>query len=166
MRSILFVAFSGSEAGQFGAHHFTEEPIWALPKIAGALHLDQLGVAATGAGSVRIGATPGFSDRSFSSLGRDAHALAKELDLSVTVNSTWTGGDNYFLAQKDVAVAALRGRPGIAKPDEEDASQDESPGYDFEQLAMITRLAYWTGFQAANSESPPTRLGTRTGWDK
>jgi Zn-dependent M28 family amino/carboxypeptidase len=97
----------------------------------------------------------------YSTLVRDSVPLAAELGV------TFTTGDRYYTRSDHYNFAKL-GIPVIffCSGEHEDYHQvtDHADKLDGEKMERIARLAFWTGWNAANSDDRPRVLGPRKDW--
>ena len=99
--------------------------------------------------------------RSLSSLVRDAARFADTFDM------TFTSGDKYYM-RSDHYNFAKKGIPVVffCNGEHEDYHQvsDHADKLDGDKMQRIARLAFWTGWHAANADERPSRLGRQEDW--
>ncbi len=161
-RSVLFVSVSGEEEGLWGSHWFSENPTWPLQKIVADINIDMIGRVADLSGPRGISVTPSFSHNEFNTLVRDAVRMGSALGVT-----EFTSGDKFY-QRSDHYNFARKGIPVVFFCDGEHEDYhkvtDHADKLDYEKMELITRLAYWVGFAAADARERPKALGSQSGW--
>jgi hypothetical protein len=161
-RSVVFLAVSGEEEGLWGSHWFTENPTWDLEKVVADVNIDMIGRVADLSGPSGISMTPSHRHPQFNTLVRQAAKLAKQVGLDQL-----TSGDEYY-ERSDHFNFARKGVPVLFFCDGEHEDYhkvtDHADKLDYAKMEMVTRLAYWVGFHAADAKERPKRLGAQPEW--
>ncbi|MBX3463317.1 MAG: M28 family peptidase [Planctomycetes bacterium] len=160
-RSVIFLSVSGEELGLWGSAFFAEQPTWPLDRIVANVNTDMIGRSGPESGPHEVAVTPSHLHTMYSTLVRDAAAIAGRLDMA------FTSGDKYY-ERSDHYNFAKKGIPVVffCNGEHEDYHQvtDHADKLDGDKMQRIARLAYWTGWSVANAEEAPRRLGRREGW--
>jgi len=161
-RSIVFLSVSGEELGLWGSDWFAAHPTWPLDKIVANVNIDMIGRAGReGDGKIAMQVTPSHQHEKYSSIVRDAVALAKGFGIA------FTSGDTYY-ARSDHYNFAKVGVPVVFFCDGEhpDYHQvtDTADRLHYDRMESVARLAFWTGWNVANDKGKPTTLGPQPGW--
>jgi hypothetical protein len=160
-RSIVLLSVSGEELGLWGSAYYANHPTWPIDKVVADINTDMIGRSGSESGPQQIAVTPSYSHDMYSTLVRDSVPLAAELGV------TFTTGDRYYTRSDHYNFAKL-GIPVIffCSGEHEDYHQvtDHADKLDGEKMERIARLAFWTGWNAANSDDRPRVLGPRKDW--
>ena len=161
-RSVLFVSVSGEEEGLWGSHWFSENPTWPLAKIVANINIDMIGRTADLSGPRGISVTPSHSHEQFNTLVKEAVRLGGLLGVT-----EFTSGDKFY-QRSDHYNFARKGIPVVFFCDGEHEDYhkvtDHADKLDYAKMELITRLAYWVGYNAADARERPKALGSQTGW--
>ena len=160
-RSIVFLSVSGEELGLWGSQWYADHPTWPLAKIVADINIDMIGRAGRQDGKIAMQVTPSHQHEKYSTLVKDGVALADRFGIA------FTSGDTYY-ARSDHYNFAKQGVPVVFFCDGEhpDYHQvtDTPDRLDYDAMEAIARLAYWTGWRAAQAKGRPTELGTQPSW--
>ena len=160
-RSIVFLSVSGEELGLWGSKYFSEHPTWPLDKIVADVNVDMIGRCVEQDGKTLIEITPSHDHDKYSTIARDAAKLAAKFDVLLT------SGDKYY-ERSDHYNFAVKGVPVVFFCDGEhpDYHQvtDHPDKLDYGRMETIARLAFWTGWQVAESKDRPQELGKQPDW--
>ena len=148
-RSIIFLSVSGEELGLWGSAHFAAHPTWPLPRIVANVNIDMIGRATDLSGVDAISVTPSYAHPKYSTLVQNAARLGAELGLDLT------NGDTYY-KRSDHYNFAVKGVPVVFFCDGEHADYhrvtDHADKLDYAKMERVARLAYWTGWEAAQAK--------------
>lgn len=160
-RSVIFLSVSGEELGLWGSAWYADNPTWAADKLVANINTDMIGRSGPESDSSQVTVTPSHRHAMFSTLVRDAATFGEQLGLS------FTSGDKYYM-RSDHYNFAKKGIPVVffCNGEHEDYHQvtDHADKLDGDKMERIARLAFWTGWAAANAESAPTKLGRQADW--
>lgn len=160
-RSIVFLSVSGEELGLWGSDWFGEHPTWPLDKIVANVNIDMIGRAGTDPQRIDLQVTPSHLHEKFSTLVREGVQLGKHFGI------TWSSGDQYY-HRSDHYNFAKRGVPVVFFCDGEhpDYHQvgDHPDRLDYAKMEAIARLAFWSGWLAAQQKGRPQELGAQANW--
>ncbi len=106
--SVLFIAFSGEEAGLLGSHHYTQRPVVPLEKMRFLLNLDIMGNAKDGVTVVNATEYPAQFAK-LEAINREKSYLPQIRSRGKAANS-----DHYFFSEKGVPAFFMysNGGPG------------------------------------------------------
>lgn len=160
-RSVIFLSVSGEELGLWGSAYWSDHPTWDLDKVIADVNTDMIGRSGPESGPTEVTVTPSNHHDMFSTLVRDAAGFAGALGL------TFTSGDKYYM-RSDHYNFAKKGVPVVffCNGEHEDYHQvtDHADKLDGAKMERIARLAFWTGWNAANADDRPRKLGRRADW--
>src|SRR5262245_18822531 len=160
-RSIVFLSVSGEELGLWGSRWFSEHPTWPLDKIVADVNIDMIGRAEQDGDNTKIQITPSREHAKYSTIGRTAAKLAPRLKI------TFTSGDQYY-ERSDHFNFAQKGVPVVFLCDGEhpDYHQvtDSADKLAYDRMEAVARLAFWTGWEVAESKERPKELGAQPDW--
>ena len=160
-RSILFLSVSGEELGLWGSAYYADNPTWPADHIVANINTDMIGRSGPESGPTQVTVTPSNRHAMFSTLVRDAAGLGEQLGLS------FESGDKYYM-RSDHYNFAKKGIPVVffCNGEHEDYHQvsDTADKLDGEKMERIARLAFWTGWNAANADERPSKLGKQDDW--
>ena len=160
-RSVVFLAVSGEELGLWGSQYYSEHPTWPLGRIIADVNIDMIGRNTDLSPTDTISVTPSHRHSQYSTLVRTASALATKMGMSLTSGDTYyERSDHYNFAKKGVPVVFF------CDGEHEDYHKvtDHADKLDFAKMEQVARLAYWTGFEAAQAKGRPKRLGSQRSW--
>lgn len=151
-RSILFLAVSGEEKGLLGSRFWAENPTVPIDRVVANLNADMVGRNAPDT-VIAIGAE-------YSSLGALTESIAATRSgLGLVVAPDPDPSENAFFRSDHVAFIR-EGVPAVFLTtwlhEDYHAPSDEVDGIDADKLARIARLAFWVGWEVAESLEPPT----------
>ncbi len=171
-RSILFVAFTGEEAGLIGSDYFVHSPTLAQGSIVADLNVDQVPMFWPVQDIVAFGAE-------HSSLDTVVRRAAEHMHLAVTPDPmpeevVFIRSDQYSFVQQ--GIPAVMPSPGIQSSDPKIKPADifmnwlatrqhqpnddmQQPGLDFEAAATFARYVFLCGSMIADDSQKP-------GWNK
>ena len=171
-RSILFVAFTGEEAGLIGSDYFAHNPTVAKGSIVADLNVDQVPMFWPVQDIVAFGAE-------HSSLDAVVRRAAEHMHLAVTPDPmpeevAFIRSDQYSFVQQ--GIPAVMPSPGIKSSDPKLKPMDifmnwlatrqhqpnddmQQPGLDFEAAATFARYVFLCGSMIADDSPKP-------GWNK
>ncbi|MFN7672245.1 MAG: M28 family metallopeptidase [Planctomycetota bacterium] len=161
-RSIVFLSVSGEELGLWGSDWFAAHPTWPLDKIVANVNIDMIGRAGRdGDGPITMQVTPSHQHEKYSSIVRDAVALAKGFGIAFTSGDTYyERSDHYNFAKVGVPVVFFCDGE---HPDYHQVT-DTPDRLHYDRMEAVARLAFWTGWNVANDKGKPTTLGKQPGW--
>jgi len=160
-RSIVFLSVSGEELGLWGSEYFADHATWPLARIVADINIDMIGRSTVLAGENAISVTPSHRHNQYSTLVRNAAHLAPEFELGLTIGDTYyQRSDHYNFARKGIPVVFF------CDGEHEDYHKvtDHADKLDYAKMERVTRLAFWTGWMAAEAKHRPKRLGSQAGW--
>ena len=168
-RSILFVAFTGEEAGLIGSDYFAHNPTVAKGSILADLNVDQVPMFWPVQDIIAFGAE-------HSSLDAVIRRAAERMHLAVTPDPmpeevVFIRSDQYSFVQQ--GIPAVMPSPGIKSSDPKIKPMDifmnwmdtrqhqpnddmQQPGLDFEAAASFARYVFLCGFMIANDPQKPS----------
>jgi Zn-dependent M28 family amino/carboxypeptidase len=161
-RSIVFLSVSGEELGLWGSDWYAAHPTWPLARTVADVNIDMIGRAGAGeGGAIELQVTPSHAHAKYSSMVRDAVGLAQHFGIRMS------SGDAYY-ARSDHFNFAKNGVPVVffcdgEHPDYHQVS-DTADRLHYDRMEAVARLAFWTGWQAANAKERPQELGAQPGW--
>ncbi|MCB9869544.1 MAG: M28 family peptidase [Planctomycetes bacterium] len=160
-RSIVFLSVSGEELGLWGSDHYANHPTWPIEDIVADINTDMIGRSGPESGPKEVTVTPSFKHRKFSTLVRDASRIGAKLGMSFqNGDKYYTRSDHYNFARKGVPVVFFCN----GEHDDYHQVSDTADKIDVGKLARIAKIAYWTGFAAAQHDARPETLGRRADW--
>lgn len=150
-RSLVFMTVSGEERGLLGSQWYSEHPTVPLENTVANLNMDMIGrnwsdtIVAIGKQESTLGP-----------LVESVAAARPELDMAV-IDDLWpeesfyTRSDHYNFARKGVPILFFFN--GV----HEDYHQvtDHVDKIDFEKMARVGRLIFYTGLEIADADEPP-----------
>jgi Zn-dependent M28 family amino/carboxypeptidase len=151
-RTVVFIAWTGEEAGGLGSQWYAKHPLFPLSKTVAMINLEQTGRydGEGGAGKNRVFVTGyGYSD-----VGKMLTEAAKPAGLEV-----YAGSDDFF-GRSDNLFLALAGVPAhtvgssLEFPDYHGVG-DSAEKLDYENMAVIARGVAAGVLAIANSASEP-----------
>ena len=160
-RTIVFLSVSGEEEGLWGSAYFADNPSWPLQRIAADINIDMIGRSTDLSGPNAISVTPSHDHAYYSTLVRTAAQLALKMDMTLTSGDIYyERSDHYNFAKKDVPVVFF------CDGEHADYHQvtDHADKLDYAKMERVARLAFWTGFEAAQTKARPERLGNQKDW--
>jgi Zn-dependent M28 family amino/carboxypeptidase len=168
-RSILFVAFTGEEAGLIGSDYFCHNPTIAKGAIVADLNIDQVPMFWPVQDIVAFGAE-------HSSLDAVIRKAAEHMHLAVTPDPmpeevVFIRSDQYSFVQQ--GIPSVMPSPGIKSSDPTIKPMDifmnwlatrqhqpnddmQQPGLDFEAAATFARYVFFCGYMIADDSQKPT----------
>ncbi len=156
-RSIVFLSVSGEELGLWGSAYFTEHPTWPLKRIVANINIDMIGRNA--ADSIEV--TPSHAHADYSTLVRTAVELGARLGIGfVSGDKYYKRSDHYNFAQRGIPVVFF------CDGEHEDYHKvsDHAELLDYDKMARVAQLAYWTGWEVAQARGRPRALGSQPSW--
>ena len=160
-RSIVFLSVSGEELGLWGSAYYANHPTWPIDKIVADINTDMIGRSGLESGPLEVTVTPSNSHDMFSTLVRDAAGLAGELGVTFTTGDKYyTRSDHFNFARKGIPVVFFCSGE---HPDYHQVT-DHADQLDGAKMERIARLAFWTGWNAANADDKPRVLGRQKDW--
>ena len=160
-RSVIFLAVSGEELGLWGSEYYSDNPTWPLPRLVANINIDMIGRATELSGVDEISVTPSHSHPEYSTLVRSSLGIARKLGIG------FTNGDRYY-RRSDHYNFARKGVPVVFYCDGEHEDYhkvtDHADKLDYGKMEGVARLAYWTGWEAAEADGRPQTLGDQTDW--
>ncbi len=161
-RSVLFVSVSGEELGLWGSAHYAKNPTWPIDQTIANINIDMIGRSTEAVPETMIAVTPTFRHREYSTLAREAAAIAKEFGLEL-------GNGDRFYERSDHYNFARRGVPVVFFCDDEHADYhlptDDPEKIEYEKMERVVRLAYRLGFRTADRDGRPERLGKKSSFE-
>ena len=160
-RSVIFLSVSGEELGLWGSAYYADNPTWPLGKIVANINIDMIGRSTQLSGEMAVSATPSHQHDKFSTLVRDAARIAAKMGMTLTNGDTYyRRSDHYNFAKKGIPVVFF------CDGEHEDYHQvtDHPDKLDYVKMQRVARLAYWTGYNAANAKGRPKKLGRQADW--
>ena len=153
---IVFVAFTGEEAGLIGSRAFVEEETLPLARIRGVFNMDMISRQPDGA--IRLDGGP-KGKILVDLLVRLAPKVP--IEMKVDTHPDW-------LDRSDQGPFLRAGIPAVlfSCEDHEDYHQvtDHADKLDGAKMERIARLAFWTGWSVANAADKPKKLGKQPAW--
>jgi len=151
-RSIVFLAVSGEEKGLLGSRFWAENPTVPIDRVVANLNADMVGRNAPDT-VIAIGAE-------YSSVGTLTEAIAStRADLGLVVAPDPDPSENAFFRSDHVSFVR-EGVPAVFLTtwlhEDYHSPSDEVDAIDADKLARIARLAFWVGWEVAESVEPPT----------
>jgi Zn-dependent M28 family amino/carboxypeptidase len=126
------------------------------------INIDMIGRVADLSGPRGISVTPSHSHAEFNTLVKDAVRLGGVLGVT-----EFTSGDKFY-QRSDHYNFARTGIPVVFFCDGEHEDYhkvtDHADKLDYAKMELITRLAYWVGYEAADARERPKALGSQSGW--
>lgn len=161
-RSIVFLSVSGEELGLWGSEHFAAHPTWPLDKIVANVNIDMIGRAGRkDGGPIEMQVTPSHQHEKYSSIVRDAVALADRFGIAFTSGDTYyQRSDHYNFAKQGVPVVFFCDGE---HPDYHQVT-DTAALLHYDRMEAVARLAFWSGFNVANDKGRPKELGVQDRW--
>jgi hypothetical protein len=160
-RSIVFLSVSGEELGLWGSAYWADHPTWDAQRIVANVNTDMIGRSGPESGALEVTVTPSNDHPKFNTLVQQAARCGQELGLS------FTSGDKYY-QRSDHYNFAKKGIPVVffCNGEHEDYHQvsDHADKLDGAKMERIARLAFWTGWLAAEADDAPRALGRRPDW--
>jgi hypothetical protein len=160
-RSVIFLSLSGEELGLWGSAFFADHPTWDAHDIVADVNMDMIARTSPECGKDEVMLTPSFRHQMFSTVVRDAAEFAAVLGFSPV------SGDKYF-QRSDHYTFSKKGFPVVCfcNGEHEDyhGVNDSVDKLDAGRMERLARLAFWTGWSAANTQELPHTLGPRDGW--
>ncbi len=160
-RSVIFLSVSGEELGLWGSAFYADNPTWAADQIIANINTDMIGRSGPESEPMQVTVTPSNRHAMFSTLVRDAAAFGEQLGMS------FESGDKYYM-RSDHYNFAKKGIPVVffCNGEHEDYHQvsDTADKLDSAKMERIARLAFWTGWNAANADERPSKLGKQDDW--
>lgn len=160
-RSVVFLAVSGEELGLWGSAYYAENPTWQLEDIVANINTDMIGRSGPESGPLEVTVTPSHRHKMFSTIVQRSARLGEQLGVSFTSGDKYyMRSDHYNFAKKDIPVVFF------CNGEHEDYHQvtDHADKLDPDKMERIARLAFWTGWETANADERPRRLGRRESW--
>jgi hypothetical protein len=168
-RSILFVAFTGEEAGLLGSDYFCHNPTIAKGAIVADLNIDQVPMFWPVQDIVAFGAEHSTLDAVVRKAGEHMHLAVSPDPMPEEV--AFIRSDQYSFVQQ--GIPAIMPVPGIRSSDPKIKPMDifmnwmatrqhqpnddmQQPGLDFEAAATFARYMFLCGFMIANDSQTPT----------
>lgn len=160
-RSIVFLSVSGEELGLWGSAYYADHPTWPKDRIAANVNIDMIGRAGREGDRLQMQITPSHRHPKYSTLVQEAVQLGQRLRVD------FTSGDTYYERSDHYNFAKL-GIPVVFFCDGEhpDYHQvtDHADKLDYPAMEAITRLAYWTIWNAADAAGAIKQLGAQRDW--
>ena len=169
-RSILFAFVAAEEQGLLGSEYLGAHPAIPAGKIALGINLDALNLFGDVSSVTMIGV-----DRL--TFFPTAQAVTKAMNLTIVPDQAPEQGsyyrsDHFSLAKAGVPAFSIKqglevvGKPGVGEAKSKEyrekhyhqASDEFDPTWDFGAAVQVGRLAYWLGYEAAQSEEMPMWL--------
>jgi len=150
-RSLVFLAVSGEERGLLGSRWYSDNPTVPLDATVANLNMDMIGRNWTDT-IVAIGK----EESTLGELVESVAATHPELGLDV-IDDLWpeesfyTRSDHYNFARKGVPILFFFN--GVHQ--DYHRVSDEVEAIDYEKMARIGRLVYYTGLAIAEDDEPP-----------
>ena len=160
-RSIIFLSVSGEELGLWGSQFYVDHATWPLDKIVANINTDGLGRSGCEAGPDEITVTPSYRHGNYSTVVRDAVGFARQLGVTFTSGDKYyTRSDHYHFAKKGIPVVFF------CSGEHEDYHQvsDTVDKLDGAKMERMARLAFWTGWHVASTDTLPYSLGMQRNW--
>ncbi len=160
-RSVIFLSVSGEELGLWGSAYFADHPTWPSENLIANINTDMIGRSGPESGPMQVTVTPSHRHGMYSTLVRDSARFARELGMEFeSGDKYYQRSDHYNFAKKGIPVVFF------CNGEHEDYHQvtDHADKLDGEKMERIARLAFWTGWAAANADERPRKLGRREGW--
>lgn len=160
-RSLLFIAMTGEEKGLLGSEYYITHPIVPLKKTTANLNTDMIGRVDS---SYRAKDNPNYvyvigSDKispDADSLLRAANDESERLELDYKFNAD--NDPNQFYRRSDHYNFAKNGIPVIfffnGVHEDYHKPTDTADKIDYEKMAKIARVAYYTGWKIASLNRP------------
>ncbi|MBL56133.1 MAG: peptidase M28 [Flavobacteriales bacterium] len=161
-RSILFMPVSAEEKGLLGSRYYSENPIIPLENTIANLNIDMIGRVDKAHHDSNNHPNPNyvyiigsdFLSNDLHTINEEQNDLHTQLELDYTFNSI--DDPNHFYQRSDHYNFAKNGIPVIFyfNGTHEDYHQptDTVDKIDFEKIAKITQLIYYTAWELANRE--------------
>lgn len=156
-RSIVFIAFSGTEKELVGSQWFVDHPTVPLDRVVGSLNVDMIGRNAPGE-VFAIG-------REFSTLGPLVEEVAgrhRELGLTVPGDAPTEEmvlDDRRLFFSSDQLSLVLREIPSVlistGLHDDYHQASDEAAAIDADKVTRVARLVFHAVHAVASAEGPP-----------
>lgn len=167
-RSVVFLSVSGEELGLLGSKWYSNHLTWPQRDIIANINIDMIGRSgededydkdSTDRDSVMI--TPSHAHEAFSTIVRDGASLARKMKLELVSGDVYyTRSDHYNFVRKGIpAVFFCTGEHA-----DYHMVTDHAEKLDPLKMERVARLAYWTGWMAANADGRPKQLGSQDRW--
>lgn len=160
-RSVIFLAVSGEELGLWGSEHYSDHPTWPVTRIVANVNIDMIGRATELSGADEVSVTPSHNHPKYSTLVASSVRLAGDLGLGLTIGDKfYERSDHYNFAKKGIPVVFF------CDGEHEDYHKvtDHADKLDYGKMERVARLAYWTGWEAAEAPGRPRQLGNQPDW--
>lgn len=150
-RSLVFLTVSGEERGLLGSRWYSENPTIPLDATVAGLNMDMIGRNWTDT-IVAIGK----QESTLGELVESVAATHPELDMDV-IDDQWpeesfyTRSDHYNFARKGVPILFFFS--GVH--DDYHQVSDEVDTVDYEKMARVARLVFYTGLAISEDDEPP-----------
>ena len=160
-RSIVFLSVSGEELGLWGSAYYADNPTWPKDRIVANVNIDMIGRAGRDGDALQMQVTPSHSHPKYSTLVQGAVALGEKFGVEFSSGDTYyQRSDHYNFAKKGIPVVFFCDGE---HPDYHQVT-DHAEKLDYAAMEAITRLAYWTVWQAADAKTQIRELGAQRGW--
>ena len=160
-RSVIFLSVSGEELGLWGSSYYADNPTWPKDRIVANVNIDMIGRAGRDGDELLMQITPSHAHPKYSSLVKDAVKLGENFGVSFTSGDTYyERSDHYNFARNGIPVVFFCDGE---HPDYHQVT-DHADKLDYPAMEAITRLAYWTTWNAADAKSSIKQLGAQSGW--
>lgn len=160
-RSVIFLSVSGEELGLWGSAWFAEHSPWPIESVVANVNTDMIGRSGPETGPLEVGITPSHEHRAFSTLARDGARFARALGIAPTsADKYFERSDHFNFARKEIPVVFF------CNGEHEDYHQvsDTADKLEGDRMERIARLAFWTGWSAADADEAPSTIGRREDW--
>ncbi|MGC6488957.1 MAG: M28 family metallopeptidase [Planctomycetota bacterium] len=160
-RSIVFLSVSGEELGLWGSAYYADHPTWPKDRIVANVNIDMIGRAGRVGDKLQMQITPSFSHPKYSTLVQGAVALGEQFGVAFSSGDTYyQRSDHYNFAKQGIPVVFFCDGE---HPDYHQVT-DHPDKLDYAGMEAVTRLAYWTVWQAADAKGTIRELGPQQGW--
>jgi Zn-dependent M28 family amino/carboxypeptidase len=120
-----------------------------------------IGRAEADGNKTRIQVTPSHGHAKYSTLVREAARLAAKMGVTLTSGDQfYERSDHFNFAQKGIPVVFLCDGE---HPDYHQVT-DHADKLDYARMETVARLAFWTGWLAAEARDRPKDLGPQQAW--
>ncbi len=160
-RSIIFLSVSGEELGLWGSAYYAANPTWPATQIVANINTDMIGRNGPESAADEVTVTPSNRHAMFSTIVQDAARCGEVLGVKFeSGDKYYERSDHYNFAKKGIPVVFF------CNGEHEDYHQvsDHADKLSGDKMEKIARLAFWTGWNVANAEARPRKLGKREGW--
>ena len=165
-RSVLFMCFAGEEMGLIGSRYYTDNPIMPLENMVCLLQMDMVGRNEETQNDKPEDNVNTIHLIGSKRISMELHNITIEanrhigFEFEYDEEDVYTRSDHYNFARQGIPVVFFCDGE---HPDYHQVT-DHADKLDHAKMELITRLAYWVGFSAADAKERPRALGSQPGW--